>query len=131
MSVQFPKVIDIDLDKSEFNEEGGNFFFKLDKMVEDRWKQCFRDAAQHENATCFSLKQPSVHADEWIVAYAEIDGEHNLTTVNYHVKHAVKVANEMLKEVVDAEVAEEAKKTAARQKLVQKVKGIVGALNFD
>ncbi|WP_288430171.1 hypothetical protein [uncultured Pantoea sp.] len=131
MSVHFPKVISIDLEESDFDEVGGYFYFKLDGKVENRWKQYFRDAAQQEGASCFNARQPTVHGDEYIVAYADIDGENDLRTVNHHVKHAVAVANAELREVVDYENAEENRKQADRRKLEQRVAKIVGSLRFD
>lgn len=131
MSVNFPKLIDVDLAKSHYNESGGSFYFKLDKVVEDRWKQAFRDAASQEQADCFYTRQPSVHENEWIVAFAEIDGENDLNTVLYHLKHAITVANNELGDVIAAENAEEAKKKAARNELEHRVKKIVGGLNFN
>ncbi|ADU71542.1 hypothetical protein [Pantoea sp. At-9b] len=131
MSVQFPKVIDIDLAKSTYDEHHGNFYFKLDKQVEERWKQHFRDACQQEGADCFYTNQPTINENEWVVAYAEIEGENDLKTVLYHIKHAVAVANQELREIVDAEKAEEAKKKAARNELEQKVKRIAGGLDFN
>lgn len=131
MSVHFPKIIDVDLAKSQYSEDGGNFYFKLDKPVEERWKQAFRDAAQQEQADCFFARQPLVHEDQWIVAYAAIDGENNLKTVLYHVKHSIDVANKELGEIVQSENAEEARKKAARNALEHKVKQIVGGLDFN
>lgn len=131
MAVHFPKVVDIDLAKSLYGNEGGNFYFKLDKVVEERWKQAFMDAVQQENANCFYANQPSIYKNEWVLAYAQIDGDDDLRTVLYHIKHAIAVANHELKVVIDAEKAEEAKKKAARDELEQRVKRIVGALNFD
>ena len=130
MSVTFPNVIDVNLAMSNYTEEGGNFFFELDKVVEERWIQAFRDAVSQEQADCFYTRQPSVHDNKWLVAYAQIEGENDLRTVLYHLKHAVTVANSELGQIISAENAEEAKKKAARNELEQRVKKIVGGLNF-
>ncbi|MBD9551569.1 hypothetical protein IB221_04725 [Pantoea sp. PNT01] len=131
MPVHFPKIIDVDLSKSKYDANGGNFYFKLDGPVEERWKQSFRDAASQEHADSFIARQPVVHNDEWIVAFAAIEGENDLNTVTRHLKHAIEVANEELGQVVKAESAEKAKQDAERSQLEQKVKQIIGKLDFS
>lgn len=131
MPVHFPKIIDVDLSKSRYGIEGGNFYFRLDKAVEDRWKQAFRDAVDQERADCFIGNQPMLHDDEWIVAYSTIEGENDLNTVLRHLKHAIAVANQELGRVVEAENQDQARKETARRELEQKVKTIVGKLDLS
>lgn len=131
MPVHFPKIIDVDLDISTYDANGGNFYFKLDGPVEDRWKESFRDAASQERADCFIARQPFVHNDEWIVARAAIEGENDLNTVTKHLKHAILVANQELGAVVKAEDEAKAKQDAERSRLEQKVKEIVGKLDLS
>lgn len=130
MQVHFPKIVDVDLSNSRYDKHGGNFYFKLDGPVEDRWKQAFRDAVSQEQADSFIARQPVVHSEEWIVAFAEIEGENDLNTVTRHLKHAIEVANEELGQVVKAENAEKARLDAERSQLEQKVKQIIGKLDF-
>lgn len=131
MPVHFPKIIDVDLSKSTYDANGGNFYFKLDGPVEERWKQSFRDAASQERADSFIARQPIVHNDEWIIASAAIEGENDLNTVTKHLKHAILVANQELGEVVKAENEEKARQDAERSQLEHKVKEIVGKLDFS
>ena len=130
MQVHFPKIVDVDLSKSHYDKNGGNFYFKLDGPVEDRWKQAFRDAVSQEQADSFIARQPVVHSEEWIVAFAEIEGENDLNTVTRHLKHAIEVANEELGQIVKAENVEKARLDAERSQLEQKVKQIIGKLDF-
>ena len=130
MQVNFPKIVDVDLSKSHYDKNGGNFYFKLDGPVEDRWKQAFRDAVSQEQADSFIARQPVVHSEEWIVAFAEIEGENDLNTVTRHLKHAIEVANEELGQIVKAENVEKARLDAERSQLEQKVKQIIGKLDF-
>lgn len=131
MSVNYPRIVDVDLERSSYDTHSGNFIFVLDKQIEHRWRDEFFDAIRLENATCFAYRQPTIASDTSISAYAEIDGEYDLRAVHHHLKRAIVVANASLKDKVDAEIAEEAKRQKAKRELDHRLKTIVGSLRFE